>query len=232
MRELKKYSLTQFKQAFGITKHVWETRQNDLLEHLNKYFDFEILHEGRYTYINLIKQYAEYEPLPSKRDAEKMRAYYKEEVSRIVKIEPWNTGSCIARNILNENKQLYNHKEDTIARYVRPIIRTKFIPDNCQSQWMRLSEDKLHYIPLTPEELDYWQGISGSKEGAIRRREIIGEFRSGYITREELKAQLMGLEELNYQEALFLFREKFGYMPQYVKYLEEGAFVLEDVILQ
>lgn len=42
----------------------------------------------------------------------------------------------------------------------------------------------------------------------------------------------MGLEELNYQEALFLFREKFGYMPQYVKYLEEGAFVLEDAVLQ
>ena len=127
MLELKKYNLTELKQALGISKRMWEDRKEELLEYMYKFFDYEMSKEGRYTYFNIKEQYGEYIPLPSKRDAKKISEYYYLETKKIVKEDPWNTGSNIARNIINRDENIYNHKEATIAGYVCPIIKEKFI---------------------------------------------------------------------------------------------------------
>ena len=98
MLELKKYSLTELKGALKISKRMWEERKEELLEYMNKFFNYEISYEGRYTYFNIKKQYDENIPLPSKRDAQKISEYYYSETKKIVNEDPWNTGSNIARN--------------------------------------------------------------------------------------------------------------------------------------
>ena len=55
MLELKKYSLTELKGALKISKRMWEERKEELLEYMNKFFDYEISYEGRYTYFNIKK---------------------------------------------------------------------------------------------------------------------------------------------------------------------------------
>lgn len=84
---------------------------------------------------------------------------------------------------------------------------------------MRLSDDRLSYVPLTQEELDYFTSLFNSK--SQEEKEIIGKQRAGYLTKREAKEKILELAEIRYDQAIFMFRDKFGYMPQYVKHLEE-----------
>ena len=169
MIECKKYNLNELRETLGFGRRAWETRQEELLEYLGQFFKFEKYTKGRAIIFDIQEQYEEYIPFPSKRDAEKIRQYYSEKTEEVVREKPWNTGSCIARNIiLKSENNIYNHKEDTAARYVRGILREeKYFTSQSDSQWMRLSADKLSYVPLTDEETAYLTGLfySYTEEG-------------------------------------------------------------------
>lgn len=217
--ECKTYTLTQIKDALGISKRTWENRREEVLEHLKLYFDYEMVKVNRGYSIHIHEQYAEYEPLPKKTRTPEMKEYYYEQTKEEIKKQPWNTGSNIARNIEAKNKNKYDHAQSTMTHYVRPIIKEKFLPPNAKAQWMRLSDDHLSYVSLTQEELDYFTSLFSSK--SQEEKEIIGKQRAGYITKREAKEQILELAEIRYDQAIFMFRDKFGYMPQYVKHLEE-----------
>lgn len=219
MITLKKYTLDELKQELGISKWQWDQRKNDLLEHLKIYFDYDIIKQGKGYCIDIYEQYAEYEPLPKKTRTPEIKEYYYEQTKEEIKKQPWNTGSNIARNIEAKNKNKYDHVQGTMGNYIRPIIKEKFLPPHAKAQWMRLSDDRLSYVPLTQEELDYFTSLFNSK--SQEEKEIIGKQRAGYITKREAKEQILELAEIRYDQAIFMFRDKFGYMPQYVKHLEE-----------
>lgn len=226
MLELKKYSLTELKGALKISKRMWEERKEELLEYMNKFFDYEISYEGRYTYFNIKKQYDEYIPLPSKRDAQKISEYYYSETKKIVKEDPWNTGSNIARNIIARDENIYNHKEATIAGYVRPIIKEKFISYPQESSWRRLGENHLAYVELTQEQKEFLfelfeeNSYEGQKKAEIEK---FAEYKSGYITEAELKEYLFAVAGKSYGELMNTFKAKFGFTPMLIKKLEENA---------
>lgn len=225
-----KISLTEVKRYFKITKHAWETRKEEFLEYLKNFYEYSINTEGRSTYFIFTKQYAEYIPFPSKRDAEKIKAYYSIKTEEIVKEKPWNTGSCIARNIIDEEKNnIYKHKEDTAARYVRDILKEEgYIHPFGDSQWMRLAPNRLEYIPLTEDQKEYLSKLfySYTQEGrSAQEMEKFAEYKSGYITEIELKQFLFNHINYSYESIMSQFKNEYGFRPQKVKYLDKHPII-------
>lgn len=223
MIELKTYSLSELRKALKISDRAWKERRQDILNQMDKTFEYEIESKGRYVYFHITKQYAEYK-LPAKKDIIKMNEYYTDETRRIVKEQPFNTGSNIARNIIADGHNIYEHQEDTIARYVRPIIKEKFVGPATVSEWRKPSEDKLTYLPMEPEELEYLMGLfEGNSKDGLKEKEmsLFSEYKNGYITEEELKDKLMSNVEIAYNTIMQTFKAKYHYRPQKVKYLQE-----------
>lgn len=221
-----KYSASSFKKMLHIPDRAWRERREELLIHLNNFFVYEVKVEGRCTNFYIKEQFAEYEPLGNKRDAEKKQKYYEGEVDRIVKQKPFNTGANISRNIIADNRNIFNHAEATITGYVCPIIKQSYLVPNCEKLWVRLSEDKLDYIPLTEEELDYLYDLiaQNSKEGMHQKEiEAFAEYKNGYIDEQELKERLMHNVGQSYGHLMKSFKAKFGFYPQRVRKLEKCA---------
>lgn len=226
MIEPGKYSAAAFKKLLQIPDRAWRERREDLLDHLNKFFIYEVKVEGRYTNFYVKEQLAEYEPLKSKRDMEKVKQYYEGEVDRIVKQKPYNTGANISRNIIADGKNVFNHAEYTISRHVRPIINESFTPLMCEKKWVRLSEDGLDYIPLTEEQVEYLYDLiaRNSKEGLHQKEiEAFAEYKNGYIDEHELKTVLMHNVGQSYGSLMQDFKRKFGFYPQRVRKLQRCA---------
>lgn len=226
MLECKTYNLSEFKTETGITRRVWETRREEILQHLSLFMDYEIKGYGKSAQVEVKQIYADYEPLPSKRDANKMREYYSEQTAEIVKDHPWNTGTCIARNIIAKDKNIYDHKLDTMSRYTRAVVKEEYTSPFQETQWMRLSDDKLTYKPLTEEEYEFLIALfkANSTEGRSQRNiEAYADFKSGYINQEELATILLDNTEKAYTEIIGAFADYFGFRPMKIRHLSKNA---------
>lgn len=231
MIECKKYSLTELKDILKISKRAWETRKEEVLDYLKMFFNYEIEYKGRNTYFIIKEQFNEYEPLPPKKDAEKISAYYKEETRKIIKEDPYNTGSNIARNIIAREENLYEHKEDTVANYIRPIIRKDFLPPMAESSWRRLSANRLSYEPLTQEQLNFLYQLfeDNSLEGRKKKEiEMFAAYKEGYLSEEQLKTFLFNNVSQAYGSLMTKFKAKFGFRPMLIKKLEENAWEVKE----
>lgn len=221
-----KYSATMFKKLLAIPDRAWRERREELLDHLKKFFIYEIKVEGRYTNFYVQEQFAEYEPLGSKKDMEKIKQYYEGEVDRIVKQKPYNTGANISRNIIADGRNIFNHAEGTICNHVCPIVKENYIPPICEKKWVRLSDDRLDYIPLNEEQLSYLYELiaHNSKEGMHQKEiEAFADYKSGYIDEHELKAVLMHNVGQSYGALMQMFKGKFGFYPMRVGKLQRCA---------
>lgn len=221
MIECKDYTLNELKQVLNISARQWEEKRSELLEHLKLYFDYEITKIGRSYNIRIIEQYAEYEPLPRKSKTKEMTDYYYECTKEEVKEQPWNTGSNIARNIIAKDKNVYEHAEGTITNYVRPIVKEKFTSPNPDAQWMKLAEDKLSYIPLTEEELDYLQHLFDTNNVNNNKAKIMSLYKSKQISKREASEQIFNLTEGWYGTIMQNFKAKYKFVPITVRHLNE-----------
>lgn len=223
MIECKSYNLKELREVLQFSTRQWENRKEELLEHLKIFFDYDYVQIGRGYCFTIYEQYAEYQPLPRKNDVKKSKEYYYKCTQEEVAEQPWNTGSNIARNLINKNKNLPQHQnENYLATQIRPIVKEKFVNQGTEKQWMRLSDDKLSYEPLTEEQLDYLQQVFKKNSAEEQHMQILGEFKSGYITKREASEQLFNVTEFSYGKAMIDFKAKYGFRPQVVKHLEEN----------
>ena len=118
-----KLTAKEFREKYGISEYLWIKYHNDIIDHLEDYIEFHMETEGNYKYYIITKELKPYEPFKKK----SIRAikFYEEQTSEIVKKEPLQTGINIARNVIEFNNK-FNHKQDTAARYVRPILKSKY----------------------------------------------------------------------------------------------------------
>lgn len=228
MIELKEYTLDEFKKICGITRRAWDTRKNEVLEYWEQFFNYDIYCKvGPTKYIIIKEQYAEYEPLPRKTEKAKIQAYYESCTEKIVKEKPLNTAACIARNIIHDKKQLKTHKEGTVAGYVRPIVKEKYYSPFQSMVWCRLSDNKLEYIPLDEEQLEFLYGLfkANSRDGILEKQiELHEKYKAGVITKAELGQALMDNVEQAYTDLVNEFAGRYGFRPMKVPVLEEKAF--------
>lgn len=221
MIECKKYTLTELKKILHISRRQWEERKEDVLEHLKLYFDYEITPISKGYCIDIYEQYAEYEPLPRKNKTSEISEYYYECTKEEVKEQPWNTGSNIARNIVEKDKNKYEHAEGTICNYVRPIIKKNFLSSSPETQWMRLNDNKTAYIPLTEEEQAYFFSLLEKHNVKVQRATIMGQYKTGYLTKKEASELLFDAQEISYSYIISQFKEKYHFVPTCVSRLEE-----------
>ena len=151
--QVKTYTLAELKIELGITQYAWENRREELLEYFKKFFDYEITMQGKKLLFIIKEIYESYVPLPRKTKVKEIEEFYREETEHIIKYKPLNTGSNVAREIVDVDNR-FNHKEDTAARYVRPVLKEGYkISDKkiwCEPNYLHHT-----YVPITPEQLEF-----------------------------------------------------------------------------
>ena len=194
------------KEIFNISSNTFYAHKEEYLDYLSNFFNWTITTKGSYILLNEIKPY---ESLKEKNSKEKRMQYYKERTDKIIAAEPYNSGSNVARNIQVNNK--YNVQEDTVARYVRKVLRQCYT--TIDDRWSRPSDDNLHYIPLTEEELTYLKELFKTKGNNELNYKYCAEYQAGNISKQEF-LELLGDNVLNdYNTIMNLFKERYGYRP-------------------
>lgn len=165
--------------------------------------------------------------MPRGNNAEEIKKYYYSQTKNEVKMEPWNTGSNIARKIVrSDSKNRYGHAEGTIANYVRPIIKSHFVSSGSETQWMKLEKEEAKYLPLTGEQSEFLEYLFSHRVGDAEdltswSMQVMADIVAGYVDKEEAKEEWMSRVYKTYMQIMHEFREKFGFMPVKVRYLAE-----------
>lgn len=207
------YTGTQLaEELFHIAGNTFSKKKQTYLNHLNEYFEWH-MEKSKYVLDAEIKPY---ETLKEKNSKEKKMEYYKQRTDTIIAAEPYNSGSNVARNIQRNNK--YKVQTDTVSRYVRTILKGFYI--SFDSRWSKPSDDKLHYIPLTNEELEYLHSLFQSKSNNELNYTYCAEYEAGNITKEEFLELLGNAVLIDYNEIMLMFQDKYGYRPIKTKKFE------------
>lgn len=227
LQENKIYSTEELKKELNIPLKQWNTRREELLNYFHLFFNYEIIVEGRSKFYKIIEIYEDYEPLPRKKKTTEIASFYKEKTHEIVEKQPLNTGSNIARMIINEDNK-YNHAELTATRYVRPIVKNDYVKDSYQWCFMDYTNNK--YDALTEEELDYLRECfanSSTKDKILDETMLhIDAYLNNIIDKQELCNAIVNKSLNSYKLAMDRFKEKYGKRPMAVPLLtsKEGAF--------
>ena len=219
--ELKKYSTEELKQVLKISKRAWETRKEEVIEYIGYYFDFEVNREGSSIYYHVKEQYEDWVGIPRKSNSKEIKEFYKEETHKIVDYQPWNTGSNVARRIL-ERRNKYNHAEKTAACYVRPVLKEDYMVIKEEGKWMETDYYKNDYVEITEEQEKYLKDLFAQHKS--NNFDIIADVEAGVINREEAGVQLYEKEKYSYDKVMALFKERYGFRPYKVPKYQAKAF--------
>ena len=180
------------------------------------FFNYEITLKGRSYQFHIKEQYSEYEDFPKKKDVKAIKAFYEAETDHILQYKPLNTGANVAREIEAKNNK-YNHKDGTIANYIRPYIKARYeINDKV---WCKVNYDLYCYEPIDEQELKYLNSLFNKYLSSTSTADIISEVEAGYINKEEGYNRLKG----HYNDAMKEFKEHYGFRPYKAGYLKQKA---------
>ena len=203
----KQYTTKEVQDLLQISKDTWKRRKEEILEYLEKYWEYEVKQEGRRNIFIVQEEYSELQPLPRKSKTEEMEKFYAGETDNIIQHNPWNTGANIAREITATNNK-YNHAEGTAANYVRPILKADYIIAEAK-EWRKPNYSTFVYEEMSSEELEY---LSYVFEKYLSQKNIIdtlAEEDAGYISKDVAYSCLKGM----YNKAMDDFKQRYGYRP-------------------
>ena len=93
----------------GISSDTWRRRLDEILEFLKQFWDYEIIPYKRSSLFIVKRVYGEVPKLPRKTRIKEIKEFYRQETENVIKINPWNTGTNVARTILSYSNP-YEHK--------------------------------------------------------------------------------------------------------------------------
>lgn len=221
MIELKIYDLEELKSTLHISKRMWNERREEVLEWMKLFFNYEITLKGRSYQFHIKEQYSEYEPLPRKSKIPEIKAFYETETGHILQYKPLNTGANVAREIEAKNNK-YNHKDGTIANYIRPYIKARY--DINDKVWCKINYQLYCYEPIDEEELKYLNSLFSKYLSSTTTADIMSEVEAGYINKEEGYEKLKG----HYNDAIEAFKKKYSFRPYKAGYLKQKAWIDES----
>lgn len=213
MIEIKEYTTTEFRKITGVTKHHWETEKDSFLNYCRQYFEFDCYKKGRAYCYNITNIIQEWKPYCGKKDMEAMLKFYKEETYRIVKAQPRNTGSNVARILEKEDNNPFNHALGTMTNYVRPSLKSQFEQDDIDKAWCELVGDI--YEPLTDEQLGYLYEDC-FEEAPFNKQDLLnkmGDLAAGTLSREEVGDVMISYLKSPFEACMQKFKEKYGFRP-------------------
>lgn len=212
----------EFCKQLGISDNQADRRLDELLEWLKIFFDYEFIKGSGTPHIITIKeQYCEYEPLPRKNKAPEIIAFYGNEVDHILQYKPRNTGSNLAREIVAKNNK-YNHKEGTAVHYIRPYLKENYEID--KREWCYIDYEHFSYDKIDPAQLKYLNQQFVKYLDSAYVAEVMGDQKSGYISKEEAYDKL----DNRYEAAIQAFIDKYGFRPYRAGDLIKEAWIEEE----
>lgn len=223
MLECKTYLFKEeFCALLNIPKNQSERKLNELLEWLKFFFNYDFIKgKGTPHIITIKEQYAEYEPLPRKTKVPEIKAFYEAETDHILQYKPLNTGANVAREIEAKNNK-YNHKDGTIANYIRPYIKARYEVND--KVWCKVNYDLYCYEPIDEQELKYLNSLFNKYLSSNTTADIISEVEAGYINKEEGYNKLKG----HYNDAMKEFKDHYGFRPYKAGYLKNKTWTDEE----
>lgn len=225
MLELKAYETKDLMGALGITRSSWGRRKEEYLDWFKLFFDYEVVIQGEKRVYVIKEIFGDYEPLPRKKKSIEVKEYYKQETSKIVKQEPTNTGSNIARNIVAASNK-YDHKEGTASVYVRSILKEGYKVDG--KVWCKRTEDGLHYEPIEEEHLLYLNECITKqfKDDKVQEYavEMYTDYEAGLISKKDFNEAMGFMTGTAFTSAMDRFILKYHYRPVKIPVWVEGAF--------
>ena len=212
------YRKTELLNLLQISDDTWRRRKEDILEYLKTFWNYTIIPSGRSFNIEIKEEYAPLEPLPRKTKVKEIQEFYQKETENVIKTNPWNTGTNVARTILKYSNP-YEHKVDTGSRYVRPILKEDYHLST-ERKWCYLDIDRNLYIPISEEQEDCLKQIFKLYLSDDKTAEIMAAQDAGYITKDEVFNVLMG----GYNDAMNKFIEIYGFRPIKIGEYMKNAF--------
>lgn len=206
----------RFKEEFcmelGIPQNQYNRRQDELLEWLKNFFDFEIL-SGRPIRIVIKEVIGEYQPLPRKLPKQdeltqaKIEDYEQYTIASLgVEFKP-NSRSRIAKNALAEfgyDKYGHTSEEAVVRRFIKKPF-DEYGETNNKSVWVWYST----YEPLTQDIIDYWH--------TILREENISEQEAANAFYRQEQGEDISTERGYYKKAQERLKKEYGDIVVLVK---------------
>lgn len=223
--EAGKYGTEELKTALKISKRAWETRKDEVMEYIGYYFDYSVVRDGCKIYYEIKEQYDDWTGIPRKTNTKEMKEFYKEETHRIVDRNPWNTGSNVARRIINDNNK-YSHAQGTAENYVRPVLKEDFLIVKEEGKWMETDYVKGDYIEISEEQASYLKSLFSNHR--MERFDIVADVEAGVISKEEAGMQMYEQEKGIYDQVMKKFKAKYGFRPYKVPKYQAKAFKEEQ----
>lgn len=233
MIEVKEYPLSEFLQEIGVTTRQWNTRKEEVKESLEDSFDYRIeIRERGKKYIVIREIYQQYIPIGRKKSKtlteQKYKDYSKYALLAIYN-KPLNSVANLSR-CAAEDEELsskYSLVPKSIEKYIRPYIRSnKFcITDK---KWVYLHNN--NYIMLTKDQEDDLNSYfkNSFDEYGLDVVQIIADQQSGLLSIDEVKETLFATSTSKYEKAIEAFKQKYGFRPFKVPYIEINMLELTE----
>lgn len=223
---------------FGVSKENWKKKKDNLLLHLQQYYEYEIKYnenDRRKLDYHIIKKIKDYEP-PLKGKKAKQNVIYSEQIINVIANDNWQTAKNVSRIIKNRKEIVdLKHKDDTIYEYTRVNMRTMFGKDIgeggtrgtiTQKVWCLPDTEKNVYLPLDDSQVKYLYNTFNAlkRENKQDDLSICADYESGLITKEEMQEKLSSNSLSCFIAARGEFKCKYGYYPVKVPVYEISAF--------
>lgn len=222
---------------FGVSKDTWKKKKDNLLLHLQQYYEYEIKYnenDRRKLDYHIIRKIKDYEPPKGKKA--KQNSIYSEQIINVIEIDNWQTAKNVSR-IIKKRKEIMDlqHKDGTIYEYTRVNMRTMFgkeigeggtkgiITDKV---WCVPDKDNSVYIALDDTQVKFLYNTFAALKRENRQDDlsICADYDSGLITKEEMQEKLSSNSLSCFIAAKSEFKAKFGYYPVKVPVYEISAF--------
>lgn len=226
----RQYSTEELARAIGISKSVFTHKKNQYLSSLQLAYTYEVEYKGRAMFYTITEKIGEYEKPARKNQRDKTNQVIKKFINEVIDEDPVQTAANINRRAwegADKNPSevvLLGLKDSTTGEYIRLNLREMYGTQEGmggtegmieRKVWCYLDSEHNCYIEMSEEMVDKFYACfdEARKDQKQIDVDILADYDSGLITREEMKDRLANASINVFKEGKKLFYKKYGYYP-------------------
>lgn len=226
----KRYSTTELTKLMGISASTFRHKKEEYLRSLQAAYIYEVEQQGTATYYTITEKIGEYEKPLRKNQREKTDKVIKKFINEVIEEDPMQTAANINRRaweFADTNPSeivLLGLKDSTTGEYIRLNLKEMYGTQVNEGGtdgiiekkvWCRLDYKRNAYVEMTPEMVQkYFDCFNEIKKGQTETDvAIFADYKSGLITRQEMRDRLENQTANVFKEGNSLFYSKYGYYP-------------------
>lgn len=229
MIELNKiYSMKELAEAINITYGTFRNNRKEYEEHLAKFYQYNIIHEGNniyYTFISELYSYVPYKKYKAMQKSSTLQKHIKDTIYH----DNRQTGSNIARIIIvNGEIQALNLMQSTLTVYVRDelkeLVKRGYYKKE-DYQWCYLDKEKKCYVLMSEKEIQRLRSFFHTRESDEAEENIWAKQEEGDYTINEANEAVGELRKGMFFQGREYFYKETGKWPIKVPVYTRNALV-------